>query len=38
MYSVRGGFVVPFDVVVFAFVGGVVNLTRRVPEYQKRSS
>ena len=38
MYRVSGGFVVPFYVVVFAFVGGVVNLTRRVPEYQKRSS
>jgi hypothetical protein len=38
LYSVMGGFVVPFYVVVFAFVGGVVNLTRRVPEYQKRSS
>lgn len=38
MYRVQGGFVVPFYVVVFAFVGGVVNLTRRVPEYQKRSS
>lgn len=38
MYRVQGGFIVPFFVVVFAFVGGVVNLTRRVPEYQKRSS
>jgi hypothetical protein len=38
LYSVMGGFVVPFYVVVFSFVGGVVNLTRRVPEYQKRSS
>jgi len=38
MYSVSGGFVVPFYVVILAFVGGVVNLTRRVPEYQKRSS
>lgn len=38
LYSVSGGFVVPFYVVVFAFIGGVVNLTRRVPEYQKRSS
>jgi hypothetical protein len=38
LYSVTGGFVVPFYVVVFSFVGGVVNLTRRVPEYQKRSS
>ena len=38
VYSIRGGFVVPFYVVLFAFVGGVVNLTRRVPEYQKRSS
>lgn len=38
MYRVQGGFIVPFYVVVFAFIGGVVNLTRRVPEYQKRSS
>lgn len=38
LYSVRGGFVVPFYVVVLSFVGGVVNLTRRVPEYQKRSA
>lgn len=38
LYSVSGGFVVPFYVLVFSFVGGVVNLTRRVPEYQKRSS
>lgn len=38
LYRVQGGFVVPFYVLVFAFVGGVVNLTRRVPEYQKRSS
>lgn len=38
LYSVMGGFVVPFYVIVFSFVGGVVNLTRRVPEYQKRSS
>lgn len=38
MYRVEGGFVVPFYALVFAFVGGVVNLTRRVPEYQKRSS
>ncbi len=38
VYQIRGGFVVPFYVVLFAFVGGVVNLTRRVPEYQKRSS
>lgn len=38
LYRVQGGLVVPFYVAVFAFVGGVVNLTRRVPEYQKRSS
>ena len=29
---------VPCYVIVFAFIGGVVNLTRRLPEYQKRSS
>lgn len=38
MFSVSGGFVVPFYVVVFAFIGGIVNLTRRLPEYQKRSA
>lgn len=38
LYAVHGGLIVPFYVVVFAFVGGVVNLTRRVPEYQKRSA
>lgn len=38
MYRINGGLVVPFYVIVFAFIGGVVNLTRRLPEYQKRSS
>lgn len=38
LYAVQGGFVVPFYVIVFSFVGGIVNLTRRIPEYQKRSS
>lgn len=38
MFAVSGGFVVPFYVVVFAFIGGIVNLTRRLPEYQKRSA
>jgi hypothetical protein len=38
IYRVHGGLVVPFYVIVFAFIGGVVNLTRRLPEYQKRSS
>ncbi|AQH03808.1 hypothetical protein A9R05_32960 (plasmid) [Burkholderia sp. KK1] len=34
---VRGGFVVPFYVVLLALVGAAVSLTRRIPEYQKRS-
>ncbi|KAK47812.1 hypothetical protein BG58_40940 [Caballeronia jiangsuensis] len=34
---VKGGFVVPFYVVLLALVGGAVSLTRRIPEYQKRS-
>ena len=38
MFTVSGGFVVPFYVVVFAYIGGIVNLTRRLPEYQKRSA
>lgn len=35
---VRGGLVVPLYFVVLALIGGAVSLTRRVPEYQKRSS
>ena len=38
MFKVTGGFVVPFYIVVFAYIGGIVNLTRRLPEYQKRSA
>jgi hypothetical protein len=34
---VQGGFVVPFYVVLLAFIGGAVSLARRIPEYQKRS-
>ncbi|MDB5118673.1 MAG: hypothetical protein JWQ79_4165 [Mucilaginibacter sp.] len=34
---VQSGFVVPFYVVLLAFVGGAVSLARRIPEYQKRS-
>lgn len=34
---VQGGFVVPFYVVLIAFIGGAVSLARRIPEYQKRS-
>lgn len=35
---VKGGLVVPLYFVVLALIGGAVSLTRRVPEYQKRSS
>jgi hypothetical protein len=34
---IQGGFVVPFYVVLLAFIGGAVSLARRIPEYQKRS-
>lgn len=34
---IQGGFVVPFYVVLLAFIGGAVSLTRRIPEYQKRA-
>lgn len=35
--EVYGGLVVPFFVVVLAFTGGAVSLSRRIPEYQRRS-
>ena len=34
---ISGGLAVPFYVVFLAFVGGAVSLSRRIPEYQKRS-
>ncbi len=34
---ITSGLVVPFYVVFLAFVGGAVSLSRRIPEYQKRS-
>jgi Bacterial Ig-like domain (group 2) len=37
VYVVRGGVVVPLYVIVLALVGGAVSMTRRVPEYQRRS-
>lgn len=37
-FCVKGGLVVPLYFVVLALIGGAVSLTRRVPEYQKRSS
>ena len=35
--EVHGGLAVPLFVVVLAFVGGAVSLSRRIPEYQRRS-
>jgi hypothetical protein len=37
-YSVEGGLVVPFYLIVLSLVGGGVSLTRRIPEYQKQST
>ncbi len=37
-YSVEGGLVVPFYLIVLSLVGGAVSLTRRIPEYQKQSA
>jgi hypothetical protein len=37
VYRVREGFVVPLYIVVLAMVGAAVNLTRRLPEFQKRT-
>lgn len=34
---VEGGFVVPYYVVLLAMLGGAIALTRKIPEYQKRS-
>lgn len=35
--EVLGGLVVPLYVVVLAFMGGAISLSRRIPEYQRRS-
>ena len=35
--EVYGGIAVPLFVVVLAFIGGAVSLSRRIPEYQRRS-
>ena len=37
-YTVEGGLVVPFHLIVLSLVGGAVSLTRRIPEYQKQSA
>ena len=37
-YSVEGGLVVPFYLIVLSLIGGAVSLTRRIPEYQKQSA
>lgn len=34
---VQSGFVVPYYVLLLAFVGGAISLTRKIPEYQKQS-
>ena len=34
--EVVGGLAVPFFVLVMAFIGGAVSLSRRIPEYQRR--
>jgi hypothetical protein len=35
--EITNGLVVPFYVVFLSFIGGAVSLSRRIPEYQKRS-
>ena len=35
-HEVIGGLAVPFFVLVMAFIGGAVSLSRRLPEYQRR--
>lgn len=35
--EVHGGLTVPLFVVVLAFIGGAVSLSRRIPEYQRRA-
>ena len=33
---IQGGVVIPVYIIVLAFIGGAVSMTRRVPEYQRR--
>lgn len=35
--EVQGGLTVPLFVVVLAYIGGAVSLSRRIPEYQRRA-
>ena len=35
-HEVIGGLAVPFFVLVIAYIGGAVSLSRRIPEYQRR--
>ncbi|WP_028311676.1 hypothetical protein [Derxia gummosa] len=35
--EIHGGLAVPLFVVVLAYIGGAVSLSRRIPEYQRRS-
>ena len=34
----NGGVIVPIYIIVLAFIGGAVSMTRRVPEYQRRTA
>jgi hypothetical protein len=36
-WHIRGGLVVPLYVIVLSLMGSAVNMTRRVPEYQRRA-
>jgi hypothetical protein len=36
--QIHGGLVVPIYVIMLAFIGGAVSMTRRVPEYQRRAA
>ena len=35
---INGGVVIPVYIIVLAFIGGAVSMTRRVPEYQRRTA
>jgi hypothetical protein len=35
---INGGLVVPVYIIVLAFMGGAISMTRRVPEYQRRTA
>ncbi|MGE3539345.1 MAG: hypothetical protein AB7N91_18175 [Candidatus Tectimicrobiota bacterium] len=35
---IYGGLLVPIYIIVLAFIGGAVSMTRRVPEYQRRAA